>query len=165
MNKILRVSVVMLLVLALAALTGCGTEQPAPKEPAKADAQETSSPAVAQARAVSLLKKTPIYFAFDRYDLDSVARADLQVKADLLKKYPGVKVQIEGHCDSRGTEEYNLALGERRARAAYDYLLMLGVRPSQLTTHSYGKMYPAVQGNSEEAWSKNRRDEFNVTTD
>jgi peptidoglycan-associated lipoprotein len=164
MNKILRVFMFMLLVFALAALTGCGTEQPAPPKEAPVSRPAVTSDAP-KAQAVALLRKTPIYFAFDRYDLDSVARADLQAKADLLKKYPGIKVQIEGHCDSRGTEEYNLALGERRARAAYDYLLMLGVKPSQLATHSYGKMYPAVRGNTEEAWSKNRRDEFNVTQD
>jgi peptidoglycan-associated lipoprotein len=165
MNTIVRIFMLIPLVFALAALTGCSTEKPVPQKETTPAYQEPASPSVTQAQAVALLKKTPIYFAFDRYDLDSVARADLQAKADLLKKYPGVKVQIEGHCDSRGTEEYNLALGERRARAAYDYLLMLGVRPAQLATHSYGKMYPAVQGNTEEAWSKNRRDEFNVTQD
>jgi peptidoglycan-associated lipoprotein len=164
MNKISRIFMFVLLVFAFAALSGCGTEQPAPPKEVPAS-QEASSPTITQAQAAALLKKAPIYFAFDRYDLDSAARADLQAKADLLKKYPAIKVQIEGHCDSRGTEEYNLALGERRARAAYDYLLMLGVKPSQLSTHSYGKMYPAVQGNTEEAWSKNRRDEFNVTRD
>jgi peptidoglycan-associated lipoprotein len=159
MKKVLRGFMFMFLVSGLLALVGCA-DKPTAQQGIAAD---SSAGAVTHAQAVEKLKNFPIYFAFDRYDLDSVARADLQTKADLLSKYTDIKVQIEGHCDNRGTEEYNLALGERRARAAYDYLLLLGVKPSQLATHSYGKMYPAVQGNTEEAWSKNRRDQFNIS--
>ncbi|MDR1241973.1 MAG: OmpA family protein [Deltaproteobacteria bacterium] len=160
MNKVFRGFLLTLLVSGLLALAGCGGgEQVKPQPTPGGDA---GGSVITHDQAVALLKNNPIYFAFDRYDLDSAARADLQAKADLLNKYTDIKVQISGHCDSRGTDEYNLALGERRARAAYDYLLMLGVKPAQLSTHSYGKMYPAVQGNTEAAWNKNRRDEFNV---
>ena len=86
----------------------------------------------------------------------------LKTKAELMKKYPSIRVRIEGNCDDRGTQEYNLALGERRARAAYEYLVTLGVNPSQLEMISYGKENPAVQGTGEAVWAKNRRDDFRV---
>ncbi|MCH5231973.1 MAG: OmpA family protein, partial [Muribaculaceae bacterium] len=79
-----------------------------------------------------------------------------------MRQYPSIRVRIEGNCDQRGTQEYNLALGERRARAAYEYMVMLGVNPSQLEMISYGKERPAVQGSGEQAWSMNRRDDFRV---
>ena len=79
-----------------------------------------------------------------------------------MKQYPQLRVVIEGHCDERGTEEYNLALGERRARAAYEFLMNLGIPASQMEMVSFGKLHPAVSGGGESAWSKNRRDEFKV---
>jgi peptidoglycan-associated lipoprotein len=109
------------------------------------------------------IETASVYFAFDRYDLDGEAKSVLKIKAELLKQFPEIQVKIEGHCDNRGTEEYNLALGERRAKAAYDYLVMQGVKADQLSTVSYGELYPAVEGGNEEAWSKNRRDEFRPT--
>ena len=161
MNKLLRVSMMLVLATAMLAGFGCtkgevGTKGAGDK-PAQVDSSITSIE-----EAATAISTAPIYFAYDRYDLDNAAKNDLKVKAGLLIKFPQLKVQIAGHCDERGTEEYNLALGERRARAAYDYLVLLGVRPAQLSTHSYGKMYPAVQGSTEAAWSKNRRDEFRV---
>ena len=80
-----------------------------------------------------------------------------------MKQVPQLRVIIEGHCDERGTEEYNLALGERRARAAYEFLLNLGVSAGQMEMVSFGKLHPAVSGSGEAAWSKNRRDEFKVS--
>ena len=103
---------------------------------------------------------TMIYFDFDRYDLKPEARQTLTRKAEILKQYPEIKLVVEGHCDQRGTAEYNLALGERRARAAADYLVNLGVPAAKLSVVSYGKERPLDPGNSEAAWSKNRRDEF-----
>jgi len=101
-----------------------------------------------------------INFDYDSYVLTKTARDILYNDADyLLKKYKG-KVKIEGHCDERGSDEYNLALGEKRAKAAMDYLLTLGVPSEQLSIISYGKERPLVPGNSEESWSKNRRAEF-----
>jgi peptidoglycan-associated lipoprotein len=86
----------------------------------------------------------------------------LRQNADLMKRHTQIRVRVEGHCDARGTQEYNLALGERRARAAYDYLAMLGVNPSQMELISFGKERPAVSGSGEAVWSKNRRAEFRV---
>ena len=88
------------------------------------------------------------------------AREELNQKAEVLRQYPDIRVRIEGHCDERGTVEYNLALGERRAEAARSYLIDLGIDPDRLTTVSYGEERPAVEGQNEAAWSQNRRDEF-----
>ncbi|MGE4506082.1 MAG: peptidoglycan-associated lipoprotein Pal [Desulfovibrionaceae bacterium] len=103
-----------------------------------------------------------IYFEFDSSALTEHSRAVLSSKADILKRYSGLTLVIEGHCDERGTTEYNLALGERRARVAYDYLVILGVSPDRLSIVSFGEERPADAGHTEEAWSKNRRDEFRI---
>jgi len=103
---------------------------------------------------------TMINFDFDRYDLKPEARQVLTRKAEIMKQYPEIKLVVEGHCDQRGTAEYNLALGERRARAAAEYLTNLGVTTSRLSIVSYGKERPLDPGNGEAAWAKNRRDEF-----
>ena len=105
---------------------------------------------------------TTVYFAFDSSALSAEAVSALDSQIAWLKKNPKVNVVIQGYCDKRGTAEYNLALGERRARAVYDYMIMLGVNPAQLEMISYGKERPAVAGNNEEAWALNRRDNFNV---
>jgi peptidoglycan-associated lipoprotein len=99
-----------------------------------------------------------IFFEFDKADLSADARAQVEKWASFLKKYPQDTVTIEGHCDERGTREYNLALGERRASAAKKYLLALGIDPKRVATISYGKERPAVVGSNESAWAQNRRD-------
>ncbi|GHD63485.1 peptidoglycan-associated lipoprotein [Thalassobaculum fulvum] len=98
-----------------------------------------------------------VFFAFDSSELTAEARTTLEKQAFWLRKYPQTTVTLEGHCDERGTREYNLALGERRAAAARDYMVSLGVDPSRVTTISYGKERPAVLGSNEEAWAQNRR--------
>src|SRR5690606_11795666 len=98
-----------------------------------------------------------VFFAFDKYDLTDEARATLQRQAAWLTADPAVTLQIEGHCDERGTREYNLALGERRATSVKNYLVSLGVSPDRLTTISYGKERPVALGHNEAAWSQNRR--------
>ncbi len=98
-----------------------------------------------------------VFFDFDKSDLKPEARATIQRWADYLKKYPNVSVTIEGHCDERGTREYNIALGERRATAAKNFLTSLGVPAAKVSTISYGKERPAVVGSNEAAWSQNRR--------
>ena len=103
-----------------------------------------------------------IFFAFDRSDLNANSRATLEKLASWLTTYQNVTITIEGHCDERGTREYNLALGERRADAARDYLVALGVDGGRLSTISYGKERPAVLGSNEEAWAQNRRAVFVV---
>ncbi|MEW5876004.1 MAG: peptidoglycan-associated lipoprotein Pal [Candidatus Zixiibacteriota bacterium] len=101
-----------------------------------------------------------IYFDFDQYNLRDDARRDLDFNAEVLKQNPDAVLVIEGHCDERGTNEYNLALGERRAQAAKDYLSRLGVDASRLSIISYGEERPSAMGHDEAAWSKNRRAEF-----
>lgn len=101
-----------------------------------------------------------IYFAFDQYDLSDEARRILTESAKIALAHPNLKIQIEGHCDERGSSEYNLALGERRAVSAKLYLIRLGVKGGQLSTISYGEEMPANPGHTEEAWAKNRRCHF-----
>lgn len=103
-----------------------------------------------------------IHFAFDSYELRVEARQELKKKAEIMDRYPGIDLVIEGHCDERGTDEYNLALGERRARAAYEFLVLLGIDPDRLRILSYGEERPLDPGHNEEAWAKNRRCEFRV---
>jgi peptidoglycan-associated lipoprotein len=98
-----------------------------------------------------------VFFAFDKSDISPEARRTLERQAEWLKRYPNVTVTVEGHCDERGTREYNLALGERRATAAKNVLVALGVPANRVTTISYGKERPAVVGSNESAWAQNRR--------
>ncbi len=97
-----------------------------------------------------------VFFGYDQYSLSPQAQATLQKQADFLKQYPSVSVQLSGNCDERGTREYNLALGARRAEAARAYLVSLGVDSSRLTTVSYGKERPIDPRSTEDAWSLNR---------
>jgi len=106
----------------------------------------------------------PAYFGLDSSELDDAARAVVASDAAILKKYPSWMVTIEGHCDERGTAEYNLALGELRAVAVKTYLVSLGIAPDRLRTVSYGKEFPFDAGHSETAWSKNRRGHFVITS-
>jgi peptidoglycan-associated lipoprotein len=101
-----------------------------------------------------------IYFNFDSADLSQESRDVLSKNAEAMSKNPSIKVRIEGNCDERGSDEYNLALGERRAKAARDYLVKLGVSSGRLSVISYGEEKPVDPGHDEAAWSKNRRDEF-----
>lgn len=101
-----------------------------------------------------------VYFEFDRYDLDSEDRTILRANADWLKKNPSTRVEIEGHCDERGTTEYNLALGAKRAQAAKDYLISLGIAANRISTASYGEEIPVCREQNESCWQKNRRDRF-----
>ncbi len=103
-----------------------------------------------------------INFDYDKFDLTATARDLLAEHARVLRNRPEVNVQVEGHCDERGTIEYNLALGDKRAKAVANYLISLGVGRSQLSTISYGKERPLDSRQSESAWSKNRRAEFRV---
>lgn len=98
-----------------------------------------------------------VYFGYDQYDLSPEARATLEQQAALLRQYPSTDIVIQGHCDERGTREYNLALGERRANSAKDYLVALGVSPARIQTVSYGEERPTAVGSSESAFAQNRR--------
>ena len=112
--------------------------------------------------AIQMFQSESIYFDFDRAELKQEARATLKEKADWLMENPGFSVRIEGHCDERGTNEYNLALGERRANVAVEFLETLGISGNRLSTLSFGEERPAVSGHNEGAWANNRRDEFKL---
>ncbi len=103
-----------------------------------------------------------VFFDYDKSDLAPEARATVEALAAWMASYPATTIGIEGHCDERGTREYNLALGERRASSVHDYLVALGVDPGRLSTISYGKERPGVLGSNEESWAQNRRDVFVV---
>jgi len=101
-----------------------------------------------------------IYFEFDQYILSDTAKQNLNKKAQWLKDYPSAKALIEGHCDERGSAEYNLALGQKRADAAMQYLVSLGISANRISTISFGKEKPVDSGSNESAWAKNRRAHF-----
>jgi peptidoglycan-associated lipoprotein len=101
-----------------------------------------------------------IHFDFDKYDIRPGDADILKENVALLMRYPKVKIQVEGHCDERGTNEYNLALGERRANAAKKYLVSLGISADRISSISYGEEKPLDTGHNEEAWAKNRRGHF-----
>ncbi|MCY4122457.1 MAG: OmpA family protein, partial [Acidobacteria bacterium] len=105
----------------------------------------------------------PVFFGYDSSELDATARTVIETNADVLDRNPTWLIAVEGHCDSRGTPEYNLALGERRAYAVRDHLIGLGVSPDRVQTISYGEEFPFVPGETEDAWASNRRAHFVVT--
>lgn len=106
----------------------------------------------------------PVLFALDSAELDDTARAVASANADILRRNATWMVTIEGHCDERGSAEYNLALGEQRAAAVRTYLVSLGIPANRIRTVSYGKEYPFDSGHNEEAWAKNRRGQFVITS-
>jgi len=111
----------------------------------------------AQADLVAKAGSDTVYFGTDKYDLDEATKATLAAQARWLIANPNVRASIEGHCDERGTREYNMALGERRANAARDYLVSQGVPAARLLVTSWGKERPVAPGSNEEAWAQNRR--------
>jgi peptidoglycan-associated lipoprotein len=143
------------------ATTACTDDQPV-EEPVQPSASMEPSPEATPPPAENFAPQT-VYFAFDDYTLNSDAQSHLQAMADHLKQAQNTVVQIEGHCDERGSIEYNLALGERRAQSVKNYLTQLGVDAARLSTISYGEEKPASEGHDESAWTKNRRAEFTLT--
>ena len=138
------------------------SKQKPPQAAAKPKAPASSLEARREGKAPAAGPLKDIYFDFDRYDLKADARATLKANADWLKANPSVRTEIEGHCDERGTNEYNLALGAKRAQAARDYLITLGIAKGRLSTKSYGEELPVYREQNEGCWQKNRRDRFIV---
>lgn len=148
------------------AMTSAAPIAPAPRPPAAPPARFTPAPAPAPAQAAILpgsLKDfqvnvgDTVYFSFDSSNLDDAARGVLQKQAAWLQRYRNVSLQVQGNCDERGTREYNLALGARRAASAREYLVSLGVAPSRVATISYGKERPVCAESTEACWAQNRR--------
>ena len=136
---------------------------PPPAEPEIAPQVEDPLAGLSSAELESRGLLADIHFDYDSADLREADRQVLTQNADFLKAHDYIKVTVEGHCDERGTVEYNLALGERRARNAYDYLVSLGVPADRLKTVSYGKEIPLCQESSESCWARNRRAHFAIT--
>jgi peptidoglycan-associated lipoprotein len=139
---------------------------PPPAAPPPATAPAAQAPAVNEYMRLAAMDLESInrlglledaHFEFDRADLDDRAQAALRKDAEVLKRFDFLTLTIEGHCDERGTVEYNLALGDRRARAAHDYLVSLGVPGGRLKTVSYGKESPQCREHAEDCWARNRR--------
>ncbi len=142
------------------------TQQAPEKAPVKEEkvqeqaVKEAAAPAKEEAAAQAEL--ATVYFDFDSYVLTAAARDTLTKNAEAMQKDKSIKVRVEGNCDERGSDEYNLALGERRAKAAMEYLVTMGIPATRLSVISYGKEKPADSGHNEAAWAKNRRDDFFV---
>lgn len=119
--------------------------------------QSTGPVAGSQEDFIASIASDRIYFDTDKYDVDAQDQETLRSQSIWLARYPGVRVTIEGHCDERGTRDYNIALGERRANAAKNFLASLGVDAARISTISYGKERPDALGSDEESWARNRR--------
>ncbi|MBS0483067.1 MAG: peptidoglycan-associated lipoprotein Pal [Proteobacteria bacterium] len=147
------------------ALSACAKKAPQSLPPEPGSSISTEAPAANQGPVpgsqadfvAQMMGQDTIYFDTDRYNIDSADQQALAAQASWLAKYPAKRVTLEGHADERGTREYNLALGERRANAAKNALAALGVDPSRITTVSYGKERPVALGSDEASWAKNRR--------
>jgi peptidoglycan-associated lipoprotein len=113
-------------------------------------------------QAIEEGKIRPVFFGYDSAELSAEARQTLEENSRWFRQYQGASIVIEGHCDERGTEEYNLALGDRRAQAATEYLIQLGIGSNRLESISYGEEQPFDLGHNEAAWAKNRRAQFVV---
>jgi peptidoglycan-associated lipoprotein len=148
-----------------------GSRPPTPPEPVNEPVPVPAEPIAADTLSavdIDTLNRNspfqPVFYAYDQDTIDAAGQQALNGNAELMKKYPTWVVTIEGHSDERGTAEYNLALGERRALAARNYLVSLGVPADRLRTVSYGKEFPFEPGHDEGSWSKNRRAHFVVTS-
>lgn len=172
-----KLTVVLALGLAvmLSGFTGCAGKKKAPepekkviKAPEKKPAptpviKETPRKTEEKITVPEDLRLSTIYFDFDKSNIRSDQRGTLRSNAELLAEYETVKILIEGHCDERGTNEYNLALGQRRSESTKRYLVDYGISISRIETVSYGEERPVDTGHNESAWSKNRRGEFIIT--
>ena len=146
------------LCLVAAVLLVAACEQKPTDQGAGAGAGQPGGAAMAESANVAMQKVGDrIFFAFDRSDITAESRATLQRQAQLLQQNPSWTITIQGHCDERGTVEYNLGLGDRRANATRQALIALGVAANRIQTISYGKERPAVVGHNEQAWAQNRR--------
>lgn len=160
-----RMATKFIIAASLVAIAGCAKKPPEQLPPPPgAEQPQTPDTSVgneivpgSQADFLANVSSDRIFFDTDKYDVDAEDQAILASQATWLKRYPNVRVTIEGHADERGTREYNLALGERRANAAKNYLASLGIDASRISTISYGKERPDALGSDESAWARNRR--------
>lgn len=161
MNKRLTLT---MLIAAGVAVSACAKKAPQvlppdPGTPSQTETTGSSAPVPGSQAdfAAQMMGQDTIYFDTDKFNIDAADQAALGAQAQWLMKYPAKRLTVEGHADERGTREYNLALGERRANAAKNYLVSLGVDAGRITTVSYGKERPVALGSDEESWARNRR--------
>ena len=149
------------LVMLVSACSTTPKEEPVATQPTQVTEYKAPEKPVAVVRPtkqqIEVVELSDVYFAFDSFNLSAESRAILAGNAEVLQANPDAMITIEGHCDERGTEEYNLGLGERRASSAKSYLVSLGVSASRIKTISYGEERPFQWGHNENAWSQNRR--------
>ena len=149
------------------ALASCSTPKPVAEAPPPAATHEappvTSSIVPGSAEDLRVNVGDTVHFAFDQYNIQDNDKTTLQRQASWLQKYPAIRVTVEGDCDERGTREYNLALGARRANAVKEFLVSLGVSSSRVETISYGKEHPICTQSSEDCWAQNRRGVTTIT--
>jgi peptidoglycan-associated lipoprotein len=167
-----RVLVLLIAIGLVAFVAGCGGKE-AMDEPTTGMEDTTPPPAPPEENPVTEVPEEPadvdtapvlndVFFAFDKYNLTTESKGILEENADELKQARTTAIVIEGHCDERGTNAYNLALGEKRAQAAKDYLVTLGINGSRISVVSYGEERPFATGHNEAAWAKNRRAHFKL---
>jgi peptidoglycan-associated lipoprotein len=182
----MKLRIVLVLTLVVVSIAGCGRSAP-PAGPAPSAAAPGGGNAADRARADSIaaaelarrqaeeremraqlaraqeILTNVVYFEYDSFSLDADAENRLRTKAAIMRANPAVELRVEGHADERGSTEYNIALGQRRAEAVRTFLSGYGVPTARVSTISYGKERPAVEGSNEAAWARNRRAEFAVT--
>ncbi len=166
--KKLALALTLIAVIAMIFTVGCGKKPKPVIEPPKIAVDTTTVPQAPPEPVVeppAPLNLSTIYFDFDKFNLRPDARNTMAQNADALSKKPSAVIKIEGHCDERGSEAYNMALGERRASAARDYLINYGVNRNNISIISYGKSRPVDTGHNEDAWAKNRRADFIVISE
>jgi peptidoglycan-associated lipoprotein len=173
-RSLISLLILVALVVSLALVAGCGkkqtpieTEPVAPPPPAPVQPKPVTPEPVEPVDTRDWGRMTPaemgindVFFAYDSFDLDDAGMRTLAQNARILKDHADVVVMVEGHCDERGTVEYNLALGEKRAKTVRDYLQSLGVGVAQMRVTSYGENKPFATGSTEDAWGQNRRAHF-----
>jgi peptidoglycan-associated lipoprotein len=180
MKKLLVLSLICLLVLSVGIACKKKVKQAPPpppqvqeqpkvekvEEPAPVQKPQLTEEEIFMARSLDDINREKplamIYFDYDKYSVREDAKPVLEANASWLRKFITAKILIAGHCDERGTEDYNLALGENRAKSTYDYLLSLGIPAERMKTISYGKSQPLDMGHDEAAWQKNRRAQFMI---
>ncbi|MBY9062714.1 peptidoglycan-associated lipoprotein Pal [Sphingomonas yunnanensis] len=163
-----RLTTTLLMATALVATAACSKKRPdvlppapggAPEAPPATGATDPNA-GITPGSAADFKRSAQsdtVLFGLDMYDIDGTARGILDSQSAWLTRYPNVRITVEGHADERGTREYNLALGDRRANAAKNYLVARGIAPGRITTISYGKERPVALGSDEESWAQNRR--------
>ncbi|HHS49715.1 MAG TPA: peptidoglycan-associated lipoprotein Pal [candidate division Zixibacteria bacterium] len=161
MRKTSIALIIMFLVMAVF-ISGCPKKTPPPPPPVAPPPQPVIEEPVVEPEPAPRIELRTVFFDYDKYNIRTDQAARLADNAEQLMRFPDVKVRLEGHCDERGTEAYNIALGERRARSVKNYLTEYGIPATRITTRSYGEERPVCRESTEDCWQRNRRVEFIV---